>query len=394
VKQIEAHWQRASHLVTRTRDLIDERPGAEPPSWVVARSWVPFLSHLSDADLARCEADGLAMHAAALGAPADLVHLAAEVQAVCALRRLAGPGGQAPTHRVTERKRQQVAAFAAAVAPRAASAARVVDVGAGHGHLTRHLAEALQIEALGLERDPALVATARALNAPAQFEAVDLFADPPAFRADDLVVGLHACGELSDRLVQHAAEAGAAVAYASCCLHKRTDAARMPLVPPPELATSTLCLPRGVLGLGNIALGRFGVEATLAENLAARRKRAAVVALLALRGLEIPPGSELRGVNRRRAQAPLPELVARVLEVRGLAPATPSELHEAERRGTEAHAQHRRWSVARRMLGRVVEIYVNLDRAYFLVQRGYHAHIGTLWPAEASPRNVGVVAYR
>ena len=83
-----------------------------------------------------------------------------------------------------------------------------------------------------------------------------------------------------------------------------------------------------------------------------------------------------------------------MLEVRGLAPATPSELHEAERRGTEAHAQHRRWSVARRMLGRVVEIYVNLDRAYFLVQRGYHAHIGTLWPAEASPRNVGVVAYR
>ena len=74
------------------------------------------------------------------------------------------------------RKRTQVAAFAALAARVGGAPSRVVDVGSGHGHLTRHLARALGVEAEGWERDPARVAVASALagDGGARFVAVDV----------------------------------------------------------------------------------------------------------------------------------------------------------------------------------------------------------------------------
>lgn len=391
--QLEARWRLASQVVADTRDIIDERAQADAPGWAVARGWVPFLSGLPEVELRRCEVEGLAPHAARLGAPADLVALAEACQAVVALPSLEAAGPAAPRHRVGARKRQQVAAFAAAVQPRAAAVSRVVDVGAGHGHLTRHLVEALQLdEGLGLEINPAHVRAARALaDDRLTFATVDLFAGPPALRADDLVVGLHACGELSDRLVQHAAAAGADVAYASCCMQKRTDRARAPLAGGP----AALAVPRVALGLANIAVGAVGVEASLAANVAARARRAGLRHLLRARGVRVDrAGDEMRGLNRRRAQGAFADLVAAALGARALAPASAAEIAASAAAGAAESAHMRRWTVARRMLGRVLEVQINLDRAMYLAQRDYTVRLGTLWPSRVSPRNVGVVAHR
>ena len=265
---------------------------------------------------------------------------------------------------------------------------RVIDLGAGHGHLTRHLAEALNVDALGLERDPARVSTAQALAAGrAQFVAVDLFADAPDLGPRDLVVGLHACGALSDRLIELAVAAGASVAFASCCLHKCATAGRAPLMPGDRDA---LTISRGALGLANIVTGAVGIEATLRKNVEARTRRAGLRWLLRQRGLTVQEGDEMNGLNRRRAHRP--DLLARALAVRDLPPASPAEIAAAEAEGQRVSDRVRRWSVARRMFGRPLEVQINLDRAMALASAGYAVEIGTLWPVEASPRNIGVFA--
>ena len=390
-QSLTARWATSAGLLDACADILAERPGVAPPRWARARGWADFLTGLDDDALLRCEIDGLAPHADALGAPADLRALVVDASVACRLPPFA-PGVRAgPSHRVKARKRQQIAAFAAAVADMPAG--RVVDVGAGHGHLTRHLVEALGVDGVGLEREPAHVATARSLaGAGARFEVVDLFAEAPAFAADDLVVGLHACGALTDRLVVCAAEAGAALAYVSCCLHKRPEGRRAPLVTDGPLGDRPLA--RDILGLGNINLGPRGVEASHAENVAARDRRAGLRALLRSRGCDVAPGDEMRGINRRRSQAPFADFVARVLERRGLAPATAAELTHFEAAGRRDNRAVRRWSIGRRWLGRVIEVFVNCDRALYLERRGYRVELGVLWPLAVSPRNVAVIAAR
>lgn len=384
---LEARWRAAVALITATRDIIDERPRAAPPTWAERRGWTAWLAALDPAALAACERDGLARHCAELGAPPDLVDLARQATAVARLPSLDPPPLPGPGHRVSRRKRAQVAAFAGLVDAWSPPVARVVDIGAGHGHLTRHLAQALGVGGLGLDNAPDRVATANRL-AGAEFATVDLFATAPALRADDLVVGLHACGALSDRLLDVACAAGAAVAVIGCCLHKIPTATRPPRVP---AETDAVALPRACLGLANINRGAQGVESSLADNLRARARRAGLRWLLRQRGLALREGEEMHGVNRRRAHDPLPDLAARVLAHRGLAPATPAELAAAERAGIAESEAIRRWSIARRLLGRPLEVYLALDRALSLARAGYRVRLGTVWPAAISPRNIAIL---
>lgn len=391
---ISAHWRAASALIVDARDVIVERPSAKAPRWAIDRGWADWLAGLPDDRLERLEVDGLAAHAPALDAPASLKAFAARVVEVSNLNQLSNAIDAAPQRRVGVRKLQQVAAFAAGLAHRFETVTRVVDLGAGHGHLTRHLADALDVEALGLERDPTLVGAARALAAGrAQFVTVDLFADTPELGPRDLVVGLHACGALSDRLVALGIAAGAGVAFASCCLHKCDVAGRVPLMPGDAQA---LTIPRAALGLANIATGAHGIESTLRKNVAARGRRAGLRWLLRQRGGVGGPalreGDEMNGLNRRRAHRPLAELVASAMAARGLAAASASELAAAQHAGQVENDRVRRWAVARRMFGRPLEVQINLDRAMALVTAGYAVEVGALWPVKVSPRNIGVFA--
>lgn len=374
----------ARRLIGDCLDVIAERPAAVPPSWATRRGWAGWLAALDEASLQACEEDGLAAHAERLGAPASLSALAARCADVAALPRLVSGGDAPATPGVSARKRQQVAAFAALITTRLPQGARIVDCGAGHGHLTRHLAEALGVEGLGVEREQALVDTARALGG-ARFVAADLFEAPPALGPADLLVGLHACGALTDRLLDLAVAHGAAVAAVGCCAHKIPGDTRAP-------ADATgITLDRAALGLANVHLGAQGVEAPLAVNLAARERRAALRCLLAARGTAVAEGDEMYGLNRRRAHGPLETLARKALLLRGLEPASEAELRAAERQGAIEHASIRRWTVARRMIARPLEIYLALDRGRRLAQAGYAVEIGTLWAPAISPRNIAIV---
>lgn len=387
---------RALALVVPALDITTGRPDSrDPPGWAEARGFVAFLASLPDDELARCEAEGLAARLPTLaGAPPSLVALGRAALEVAALpERLAASSGTRldRPRRVSERKKRQLEALLDAVEPLAERARRIVDVGAGRGHFTRLAAEMFDRDALGIEREPGRVEAATLLGqgTRARFVVLDALRDPLVFSPDDLAVGLHACGSLGDRLVVEAARAPCDVTLVSCCLQKIDEPARVALSV--HAREAGLVLPREALGLSNLTTRLVGVEASLAEMLAARKNRYALGRLLRARGVPITPGEEMRGINRRRAREGLAELAARALALRGLAPATAAEIHEHEAESVIEFDRIRRWTLPRSMLARPLEIAVVLDRAAALEERGYVVRVAEVFEADATPRNLAIL---
>ncbi|AUX41192.1 hypothetical protein SOCE26_026020 [Sorangium cellulosum] len=389
--------ERALEVLVPALDIVEARvdEGAAP-AWCESRGWTGFLLALSDGDLARCEADGLAACIDGLGgAPPGLVAFARAAAGAAALPRRPVEPLVPPLpalQAVPARKRRQLEVLLGAVAPLCARARRIVDVGAGHGHFTRLAAARFDRDAIGLEREPDRVATASALAAGgrARFVAFDACQEALAFAPDDLAVGLHACGELGDRMVAAAARSRCDLALVSCCLQKIGAPAREPLSAAAREAG--LVLPREALGLTNLTARRIGVEATLDEELAARERRHALLSLLRGRGLDVALGEEMRGINRRRAHGGLRELAARALSLRGLAPATEAELREREAAARAAFGRMRRLTLPRSLLARLTEVAVALDRAAALGDAGHEVEAAIVFDPEVTPRNIAIFA--
>lgn len=387
---VASRHARASALLASLRDVVDARPAGDAlPAWAERRGWVGFLAALSDEVVDAAEREGLAaVLPRCANAPPDLSALARAVIESTALPAFDATVAAAATRRASPRKSAQVAAFGALAARVAAGRSRVVDVGSGHGHLTRHLAEALGVAAEGWERDPARVAVARSLTdgGAATFVVAEAGALAATLRRDDVVVGLHACGALGDLAVRAAADAGAAVALVGCCLQKR-DGARDALA----AGDARLTLGRAVLGLGNARDGDDGVEDDLATRTRSRVQRRALAALLRGAGHAVAEGEEMRGVNRRRATGDFGALVGAAFGRRGAGAPSEADAREALATAWRAYAVERRMALPRAMLARLVEVWVALDRAEHLRRGGYEAQVVAAFDASVSPRNVAVL---
>jgi hypothetical protein len=382
-------------------DIVAQRvDDALVPTWCSSRDWADYLLGLSEDDLERCEAEGLAVVAESLpGLPSSLFALAAQVRELSELPALDAPSvTQNQDFRgVSQRKQQQLSALLGALTPLVAEAARIVDVGAGSGHFTRLSARHFSRAALGLERNAERVARASSreqadVGAPfsAQFAVVDAFRDGLELRAADLAIGLHACGELGDTLVRAVADSGADLALVSCCLQKISAPERAPL----SQAARGLALHKETLGLSNLTSQAIGVETSIERTMQARQARYALRQLLRARGLEIAPGAEMHGINRRQAHAGLTEIATRSLSQRGLAPPSAQELADQEREAALHFHAVRRLSLPRNMLARAVELAVVLDRAALLLECGYSVRVATLFERAVTPRNISLFASR
>ncbi len=389
------HFEAASAVLASVRDVVHERAvGREPPHWCDARGWTMFLRTMPDAAVLEAERHGLgAILARMPDAPSSLTTLARDVARIVDLPIAeSAPRETAAARRASPRKMRQIAAFAAALPRLPNATSRVVDIGSGHGHLTRHLARELGLEAEGWERDADRVAVANALTGDARtrFRAIDVREAADALRASDLVVGLHACGALGDLATEAAAAAGASLALVGCCMQKR-DGDRASLA---RAADPSLTLGRAALGLGNVRDGDEGVEAGLADRTASRVNRIALGLLLHEAGQAFPRGGEMRGINRRRANGSLASLVAAAFAVRGLSAPSDEAGARAAREAHVTYTQQRRWELPRTMLARALEVWVALDRAALLTRAGHVCAVRVLFPASVSPRNIVVLASR
>jgi SAM-dependent methyltransferase len=391
VSSLRRQWAAAAALIEAHRDVLDARPGpVGPPHALVARGWASFLTELDDDALSVLEIGGLDAPLSA-GAPPTLrvmVDQAREIVALPSLVTMDLQPRRSARRRETPRKRAQIDAFAELVLPLTRGTARVIDVGSGHGHLSRELADRIDAPVVGLERDEVRAARARSLTygSSVSFAVTDVVRDGIALGPEDCVVGLHACGELGDLMVERAAASGASVALVSCCLQKRSATSRASLCAP------TVELSRCLLGLSNLTARDGGVEASRAANLAARERRLALHRLLSSRGGPMRLGAEIDGLNRRAAHGDLHTLVARAFAVRGLDPPSGAAIDDAAGWARTQAALARRLSVPRALLARVLEVFVLVDRALHLEESGHVVRIGTVFDADVSARNLALAA--
>lgn len=395
---LRADLQRACSLLRAHEALLAWRPevalvSAEPDgSPLDPLGWSDFLLSLDDDVVNDFEARGI--DADWSRAPPTLQHFIDEVRAATTVPALLHSIAPLPARRhEPQHKQQQVDAFAQLVANVAGDARRVVDVGSGHGHLTRALADAVARPALGLERNEALAAQARALAAAhsaVDFAVADVLHGGLSVQPGDCVVGLHACGELGDVVVNAVAESAgaAAVVFVGCCLQKQRAEARA------SLTAAGLTLPKPLLGLSNLSAGDVGVEAHRVDNLAGRRNRIALRLLLARAGVAVRARAELEGLNRRAAHASLPALVNSAFALRQLPPPAAVDVDEALVTASLLHERFRRLNLPRTLLGRVIEVFVVRDRAAHLAERGFAVNVGVVFPRALSPRNLALVAVR
>lgn len=386
---------RIGALTRRYADILSERPvSADPPSWITARGWGPWLLDLTEAQVAAAEARGPWQTLARCpGAPSDLVALCEAGAAAFDRWGLSAEESSAPAPKLlgaAPHKAAQVMSLVRALG--GWPVRRVVDIGAGHGHLTRALAQAFGRPALGLEYHAERVERANHFAArdgvDAHFVALDALSDPWPLAPGDLVVGLHACGRLGDAAAQAVAQSeGAALALVGCCLQKMHHGERAPISEAGRQA--------GVIfDTATLSFGNYAPPTPVAHR--ARARRQALAVLLRGRGVAADVVSAPRGQPKRRFDSDEGFAVAAraALAAHDLPAPTEAEIEGALAAGRRDHEILRRWSLPRLGFTGLVEGAVALDRAAALVEGGLSVSIQAAFPASASPRNVLISARR
>jgi SAM-dependent methyltransferase len=290
------------------------------------------------------------------------------------------------------RKGLQVERLVEALGGLRSTVERIVDLGAGLGHLTRRATEAWKVPALGLDREERLIERARALSGigEARFARFDALARPLEARSTDLLLGLHACGALSEVLVEEAARVRCPIVLVSCCYQKRPGPRREPLS---DLGRRWgLSIDCRVLGLANLRPRPEPLGGRLDGFLEERTGRRALHLLLEGRGFHGDADRTLRRPRGQRIYRGFAGLAHAACRERGIDPPGAREIEAALSCARSEMAAIRRLSLPRNMLARLLELAIAVDRAALHMERGFSARLAEAFPDHVSPRNLLLVA--
>lgn len=382
------HFARLDTWLAEHRALWQPRAFYRRPlPW--ERELPDLAAALRDLPLERSEA--LAGDGAALGAWLQ-PHIAgaAAAPALCALPVLPARAPiAAPEPRdVPGRKWRQILAFAAHLPD---AQLPVLEWCAGKAHLGRALAEQRGCAVTALDWDTALVTSGTALaqreQLPVQLHRVDvLSAAGAAFvQREQQALALHACGELHLQLLRQCAQRHTrALLVAPCCYH---------LIAPGDYRPLSAIAQRGMTQLNRDDL-RTAVQETVTSPPRVQEQRRRLQAWrLGFDALQ----RELRGRDEYLPTPPLPLSVLatgfaaccrRLAAAKGLE--LPAAVHweSFERLGAQRLREVAALDLVRLLFRRPLELWLLLDRALFLQERGYTVAMGTFCERALTPRNV------
>lgn len=391
------HWRRLNHWLQTTQALWQPVPFAEPrPAWCDQYpELTAWLLALSDAHCEHYENDPVAL-AQALEPWLPQFGGYRELTRVTDLR---GPDLSLPETRARDmpgRKRLQAGAFSGSLVPLAGS---VLEWCCGKGHLARTLAAHGTCQVTGLEWNRALVVAGNRLGAedsnPVTLWHQDVMASdlvwptpPPA-----QVVALHACGDLHRRLLTRAADSTLArVSLAPCCYHLTAASEHQPLSEQLRAEPDRCRVSRDDL--------RLAVRETVTAGRGVRRRTRQRSAwrlgfdLLQrhLRGVDeylpVPsePGAVLGGAFR--------DFCLWAAARKGLNLQEGIRFEQWELAGWRRHHEVRRFELVRHLCRRPLELWLLLDYAVFLEERGYGVRLGEFCDRALTPRNLLLDGWR
>lgn len=335
----------------------------------------------------------------ALAAPAPFPELARAAQALSHVQQLPGINSPAREHAlsvdVPGRKLAQIQAFASHLEFRQRPV-HWLDWCSGKGHLGRWLTSDDQ-QLTCLEYDPALIESGRALSERtglnAQHLQQDVLADDCCehLQQEHTPVALHACGDLHVRLLQLASQKGCAqLAVAPCCYNRIAGLQYQPLSTAAQ--TSALRLSRDDLGLP--------LSETVTAGARVRRQRNQSMAWrLAFDLLQ----RQLRGIDEYLPTPSLPSdwfskpfasFCHDLAALRAVPSPAEQNWPELEARGWQRLAEVRNLELLRNLFRRPLELWLLLDRALYLQEKGYSVKLGTFCDYQLSPRNLLLLAER
>lgn len=287
------------------------------------------------------------------------------------------------------RKRAQVEAFARHM-PACTSPA--LEWCAGKGHLGRRVALADGVRVTSLEIDPTLCADAvhGAARSGANQHVVCADALDEGSRVhvrDHSVLALHACGELHRSLVRNAERDGAqAYRIAPCCYHLGTDGPYRPFNRDARLMLDPSSLRVAVTEV---------VTAPRHDRQRLARDQAWKLGFIALRNaLEGEAQRPFRPVPATWCAEGFEAFCRRLAAREKLSLPRHVSWPDWESKGWARRAQVRRFELVRHAFRRPLELWLVLDLALGLEERGFAVQVGRFCERSLTPRNLLVLADR
>ena len=328
-------------------------------------------------------------------APAPFPQFASQALQLSTVDKLPTQPLQPAAHRlnvdVPGRKWQQIEAFGAAL-QFAQTPRHWLDWCAGKGHFGRRLLHTGQ-QLTCLEYDPALIASGQALSEhhglPVTHRLQDVMADV-AISAEHTPVALHACGDLHVRLLQVASAAGCKqLALAPCCYNRIQGNTYQPLSD--AGSASTLLLSLDDLGLPLSETVTAGKRVRLQRDTSMARRLGFDQLQRLLRGCDeyLPTPS----LPTHWLDKPFADYCRELARLKGLSTGE-QDWAALEAHGWQRLAEVRNLELVRGLFRRPLELWLVLDRALFLSERGYRVEVGSFCDPALTPRNLMVLAER
>ena len=391
-RDVEARFRALDAFLIEHQGLWRPRPFTQRQlPW--ENEYPELAQWLRQRSLANAEANHNQPHG--LLAPAPFPQLASQALQLSTVDKLPTQPLQPAAHRlnvdVPGRKWQQIEAFGAAL-QFAQTPRHWLDWCAGKGHLGRRLLHTGQ-QLTCLEYDPALIASGQALSEhhglPVTHRLQDVMADV-AICAEHTPVALHACGDLHVRLLQVASAAGCKqLALAPCCYNRIQGNTYQPLSDAGR--ASTLLLSVEDLGLPLSETVTAGKRVRLQRDTSMARRLGFDQLQRLLRGCDeyLPTPS----LPTHWLDKPFADYCRELARLKGLSTGE-QDWAALEAHGWQRLAEVRNLELVRGLFRRPLELWLVLDRALFLSERGYRVEVGSFCDPALTPRNLMVLAER
>ena len=391
-RDVEARFRALDAFLIEHQGLWRPRPFTQRQlPW--ENEYPELAQWLRQRSLANAEANHNQPHG--LLAPAPFPQLASQALQLSTVDKLPTQPLQPAAHRlnvdVPGRKWQQIEAFGAAL-QFAQTPRHWLDWCAGKGHLGRRLLHTGQ-QLTCLEYDPALIASGQALSEhhglPVTHRLQDVMADV-AISAEHTPVALHACGDLHVRLLQVASAAGCKqLALAPCCYNRIQGNTYQPLSDAGR--ASTLLLSVDDLGLPLSETVTAGKRVRLQRDTSMARRLGFDQLQRLLRGCDeyLPTPS----LPTHWLDKPFADYCRELARLKGLSTGE-QDWAALEAHGWQRLAEVRNLELVRGLFRRPLELWLVLDRALFLSERGYRVEVGSFCDPALTPRNLMVLAER
>ncbi|HHX8485365.1 TPA: methyltransferase [Vibrio diabolicus] len=211
------------------------------------------------------------------------------------------------------------------------------------------------------------------------------------FKPTQHAVALHACGDLHVRLMQYGSENGiAAMTISPCCYHLIQSEQYQPMSKPGRV--SSLSLSKQEL--------RIPLQQTVTGGERVRRHRQQEMVfrlgfdLITRRALGMAEYQPVPSIRKSQLSEGFESLCRWAAEQKGIVLSQEIDFDHFEKLSEQRFWQMERMSLVQLVFQRPLEIWLALDKALYLEERGYRVRLAEFCPKSVTPRNILICAYK